>query len=381
MNATAQETGTLAKIKQTGVMTLGAREASIPFNYLDDHQRQAGYAWELSTRIADAVKRQLKLPKLEIKEINLTPQTRVALVANQTVDLECSSTTNNLERQKQVAFSNTFFIVGARLLVRKNSGIQHWADLIGKNVVVSAGTTGERLLRKLNVENRWGINIILAKDINENFLTVETGRAVASMQDDIILYSNIARAKDPSMWEVVGMPQQREAYGCMLRKDDPAFKKLVDDTIAAMMKSGEMEALYKRYFQSTIAVKGGFFDQLEQACILNRPGRAGLGQPGVVAAAFDLQDPAHRRDPELVLVRMHEPVPCPYPLAKYAAAFFRMSRSSSTRRSSARSCWFSRCRSASCCVLRACRLTPLRRSHSYRLWLDTPSRCATSATG
>ncbi|MDF6753450.1 transporter substrate-binding domain-containing protein, partial [Escherichia coli] len=140
-----------------------------------------GYAWELSTRIADAVKRQLKLPKLEIKEINLTPQTRVALVANQTVDLECSSTTNNLERQKQVAFSNTFFIVGARLLVRKNSGIQHWADLIGKNVVVSAGTTGERLLRKLNVENRWGINIILAKDINENFLTVETGRAVASM--------------------------------------------------------------------------------------------------------------------------------------------------------------------------------------------------------
>ncbi|MBA4233416.1 transporter substrate-binding domain-containing protein [Ralstonia insidiosa] len=238
-------------------MTLGAREASIPFNYLDDHQRQAGYAWELSTRIADAVKRQLKLPKLEIKEINLTPQTRVALVANQTVDLECSSTTNNLERQKQVAFSNTFFIVGARLLVRKNSGIQHWADLIGKNVVVSAGTTGERLLRKLNVENRWGINIILAKDINENFLTVETGRAVASMQDDIILYSNIARAKDPSMWEVVGMPQQREAYGCMLRKDDPAFKKLVDDTIAAMMKSGEMEALYKRYFQSTIAVKGG----------------------------------------------------------------------------------------------------------------------------
>jgi glutamate/aspartate transport system substrate-binding protein len=253
----AQETGTLAKIKQTGVITVGTRDASIPFNYLDDNNKQAGYGWELSLRIADAAKKQLKLPKLDIKTINLTPQTRVALVANQTVDIECSSTTNNLERQKQVSFSNTFFMVGARLLVRKNAGVKHWADLIGKNVVVSAGTTGERVLRKLNADNNWNINIVLAKDINENFLTVETGRAVASMQDDIILYSNIARSKDPSAWEVVGVPQQREAYGCMLRKADPAFKKLVDDTIATMMKNGEMEKLYKKYFESTIAVKGG----------------------------------------------------------------------------------------------------------------------------
>jgi glutamate/aspartate transport system substrate-binding protein len=253
----AQETGTLAKIKQTGIITVGTRDASIPFNYLDDNNKQAGFGWELSLRFADAAKKQLKLPKLDIKTINLTPQTRVALVANQTVDIECSSTTNNLERQKQVTFSNTFFVVGARLLVRKNSGVKHWADLISKNVVVSAGTTGERVLRKLNAENNWNINIVLAKDINENFLTVETGRAVASMQDDIILYSNIARAKDPSAWEVVGVPQQREAYGCMLRKADPAFKKLVDDTIATMMKNGEMEKLYKRHFESTIAVKGG----------------------------------------------------------------------------------------------------------------------------
>lgn len=253
----AQEAGTLAKIRQTGTITIGTREASIPFNYLDDNNKQAGYGWELSLRIAEAAKKQLKLPKLDVKTINLTPQTRVALVANQTVDIECSSTTNNLERQKQVAFSNTFFVVGARLLVRKNSGIKHWADLIGKNVVVSAGTTGERVLRKLNSENNWNINIILAKDINENFLTVETGRAAASMQDDIILYSNIARAKDPSAWEVTGIPQQREPYGCMIRKADPAFKKLVDDTIVTMMKNGEMEKLYKKYFESSIAVKGG----------------------------------------------------------------------------------------------------------------------------
>jgi glutamate/aspartate transport system substrate-binding protein len=178
-------------------------------------------------------------------------------VANQTVDLECSSTTNNLERQNQVAFSNTFFVVGSRLLVRKNSGIKHWADLIGKNVVVSAGTTSERLLRKLNEEKKWGINIMLAKDINENFLTVETGRAAAAMQDDIILYSNIARARKPADWEVVGIPMQKEAYGCMLRKGDVAFKRLVDDVIAGMMRSGEMTKLYDKYFLKPIAVKGG----------------------------------------------------------------------------------------------------------------------------
>lgn len=257
-SAQAQElTGTLKKIKDTGTITLATRAASIPFNYLDDKNQQAGYAWEIALRVADRVKTELKMDKLEIRRMEVTPQTRIPLVANQTVDLECSSTTNNLERQNQVSFSNSFYVVGARLLVRKNSGIKHWADLIGKNVVVSAGTTSERLLRQLNERNGWGINIVLAKDINENFLTVETGRAVASMQDDVILYSNIARARNPGDWEVVGIPQHREAYGCMLRKGDAAFKKLVDDTIAGMMKSGEMARLHKKYFESTIAVRGG----------------------------------------------------------------------------------------------------------------------------
>lgn len=249
--------GTLKKIKDTGAITIATRTASIPFNYLDDNNQQAGYAWEISQRVVDRVKQQLKMPTLQVKALEVTPQTRIPLVANQTVDLECSSTTNNLERQNQVSFSNTFFIVGSRLLVRKNSGIKHWADLIGKNVVVSAGTTSERLLRKLNEEKKWGINIMLAKDINENFLTVETGRAAAAMQDDIILYSNIARARKPADWEVVGIPQQKEAYGCMLRKGDVAFKKVVDEVIAGMMRSGEMTRLYDKYFLKPIAVKGG----------------------------------------------------------------------------------------------------------------------------
>lgn len=249
--------GTLAKIRDIGIITVGTRTASIPFNYLDDDNNQAGYAWEISQKVVERIKRDLKLPKLQVKTMELTPQTRIPLVANQTIDLECSSTTNNIERQKQVSFSNTFFVVSSRLLVRKESGIKHWADLVGKNMVVSAGTTSERLIRQLNEKNGWGINIILAKDINENFLMLETGRAQAAMQDDVILYSNIARAKEPYKWEVVGIPQAQEAYGCMLRKDDYQFKILVDDVITGMMRSGEMQKLYIKYFLSKIKVKGG----------------------------------------------------------------------------------------------------------------------------
>ena len=253
----ANAQGTLQKIRDTKSITIGTRTASIPFNYLDDDNKQAGFAWEITQRVAEKVKKDLKLAELKINPMEVTPQTRIVLVANQTVDLECSSTTNNLERQKQVNFSNSFFIVGSRLLVKKNSGIKNWADLIGKNVVVSAGTTSERIIRQLNEKRGLGINLILAKDINENFLTLETGRAVASMGDDIILFSNIARSKQPSLWEVVGIPEAREAYGCMLRKDDAQFKVLVDNVIATMMKSGEMNTLYTKYFLSKIAIKGG----------------------------------------------------------------------------------------------------------------------------
>lgn len=248
---------TLDKIRQTGTLTLATREASIPFNYLDDHQQHAGYSWEIANRVAERVKQELDLPELAVETMTVTPQTRIQLVANQTVDLECSSTTHNREREQQVSFSNTFFIVGARMLVRKDSGIRDWPDLSGKRVVVSGGTTGTRLLRKANSANNWDIDILVAKDINENFMMVETGRAVASVQDDVILYSNVARAKDPKAWKVVGAPLQREAYGCMLRKGDQAFKALVDDVIANMMASGEMEQLYRKYFQSPIAVRGG----------------------------------------------------------------------------------------------------------------------------
>ncbi len=253
----AQTTGTLDKIKATGEITLGTREASTPFNFLDDSGNHAGFGWEISQRIAERAKQALGLPALTIKTLNLTPQTRIPLVANETVDLECSSTTNNLQRQQQVAFSNTFFVVGTRLLTRKDSGIHDFADLKGKTVVVEAGTTSERLLRTLNTEKNLGVSILLSKDTISNFTTVETGRAVASMGDDIIFYGNIALAKKPDLWTVVGTPQSLEAYGCMMRKDDPEFKKLADGVIIEMQKSGEMNKLYDKYFNTRINVSGG----------------------------------------------------------------------------------------------------------------------------
>ena len=255
--ANAQANGTLDKIKATGTFTVGTREASVPFSYVDDNGKQQGYAWEIAMRVAEEVRKQLNLPGLKVETMNLTPQTRIPLVANQTVDLECSSTTNNLERQKQVSFSTTYFIVGTRLVTRKDSGVHDFSDLSGKPVVVEAGTTSERLLRKLNAEKNWNINILLSKDTVSNFTMVETGRAVASMGDDVIFYSNIQTARNPALWTVVGTPQSHEAYGCMMRKDDPAFKKLVDGVISRMMASGEMERLYVKYFTQPVNVKGG----------------------------------------------------------------------------------------------------------------------------
>ncbi|WP_212631095.1 transporter substrate-binding domain-containing protein [Pseudomonas sp. KB-10] len=253
----AQSAGTLDKIKATGAVTLGTREASTPFNFVDDSGRQAGLGWEISLRIARRAQKELALAELQINTVGLTPQTRIALVANQTVDIECSSTTNNRERQKQVSFSNTYFVTETRLLTRKDSGVLDFADLKGKTVAVEAGTTSERLLRILNRERDLDISILLTKDTISNFNMVETGRAVASMGDDIIFFGNIAIARTPEQWAVVGTPQSREAYGCMLRKDDPAFKKLADSVISEMQTSGEMLELYNKYFNTRIDVNGG----------------------------------------------------------------------------------------------------------------------------
>jgi glutamate/aspartate transport system substrate-binding protein len=248
--------GTLKKIKDSGVVALGHRESSIPFSYYDDKQQVVGYSQEIALRIVDAVKQELKLPALQVKLVPVTSQNRIPLVQNGTVDIECGSTTNNLERQKQVAFSNTIFIVRTRLLTRKDSGIKDFPDLAGKNAVVTAGTTSERLLRKLNEDKKLGVKITSAKDHGESFLILESGRAAAFMLDDVLLSGEVAKARKPGDWVVTGTPQSREAYGCSMRKDDKPFKTLVDRTIAKLETSGEILPIYEKWFQKPIPPKG-----------------------------------------------------------------------------------------------------------------------------
>ena len=225
--AHAQElTGTLKKIKDTGTITLGVRDSSIPFSYNIGGVRTVGYSYDINQKIVEAVKDQLKLKDLQVKEIPITSQNRITLLQNGTIDIECGSTTNNLERQKQASFTNTIFIIGTRIMVKKDSGVKDWADLKGKNVVTTAGTTSERLLRKMNDDKQLGMNIISTKDHGQSFLTLESGRAVAFMMDDALLYGERAKARNPSDWVVVGKPQSRESYGCMVRKDDAPFKEI-----------------------------------------------------------------------------------------------------------------------------------------------------------
>ena len=254
--ALAQESATLKRIKDSGSITLGHRESSIPFSYYDDQQRVIGYSHEMMLKVVDAVKAELKLARLDTRLMPITSANRITLVQNGTVDIECGSTTNNLERQKQVAFSTTIFVIGTRLMTKKDSGIKDFADLAGKNVVTTAGTTSERLLRKMNEEKQMKMNLISAKDHGESFLTLETGRAVAFMMDDALLYGELAKAKKPGDWIVTGTPQSKEAYGCMIRKDDPGFKKVVDAALTRTLSSGEAEKIYAKWFMNPIPPKG-----------------------------------------------------------------------------------------------------------------------------
>ncbi|MGR2681730.1 MULTISPECIES: glutamate/aspartate ABC transporter substrate-binding protein [Chromobacterium] len=252
----AELTGTLKKIKDSGVIVLGNRDASIPFSYYDNNQKPVGYSVDLANKVVEQVKKELKMPNLQVKYNLVTSQTRIPLVQNGTVDLECGSTTNNVERQKQVAFSVGIFEIGTRLLTAKTSGIKDFPDLKGKNVVTTAGTTSERLIKAMNADKKLGMNIISAKDHGESFLMLESGRAAAFMMDDALLYGEMAKAKNPANWVVTGKAQSYEIYGCMLRKEDPAFKKVVDTALSNTFKSGEVNKIYAKWFTSPVPPKG-----------------------------------------------------------------------------------------------------------------------------
>ncbi|WP_313739900.1 glutamate/aspartate ABC transporter substrate-binding protein [Pseudomonas sp.] len=252
-------TGTLKKIKDSGTITLGHRDSSIPFSYFADAAgKPVGYSHDIQLAVVEALKKQLGTD-INVRYNLVTSQTRIPLVQNGTVDLECGSTTNNVERQQQVGFSVGIFEVGTRLLTKVKDGqpaYKDFADLAGKNVVTTAGTTSERLLKAMNSDKQMKMNVISAKDHGEAFNMLEGGRAVAFMMDDALLAGEMAKAKKPSDWVITGTPQSYEIYGCMVRKDDPAFKKAVDDAIVAYFKSGEVTKSYDKWFQQPIPPKG-----------------------------------------------------------------------------------------------------------------------------
>lgn len=254
--ATASTTDTLKKIADADTIVVGYRESSIPFSYIADQPGQpVGYSHDLEMKIVEAVKTALNKPDLKIRYTSITSQNRIPLTINGTIDFECGSTTNNVERQKQVAFSNSFFEIGTRLLTAADSGIKDFADLKGKTVIASAGTTSERLLKKYNADNNMDMKIIPAKDHGEAFLMLKNGRAQAFMNDDVLLAGERAKAENPSKWAIVGQPMSFERYGCMMRKGDPKFKELVDNTLASTYASGEINTIYKKWFESPIPPK------------------------------------------------------------------------------------------------------------------------------
>jgi len=253
--ALAQE-GTLDKIKKTGTITVGHRDASIPFSYYDDQQRPVGYSVEICMRIVNAVKQELKLGSIQVNYQLVTSANRIPLMANGTIDLECGSTTNNLERQKQVWFTNTHFVTANRWVSKKSAKLKTLNDLKGKTIVSTAGTTNIKQMTELNAAQNLGMNIISANGHPEAFQMVETGRAVAFAMDDILLYSLTAQARSPADYEISAVATSVEPYGIMIRKDDAAFKKVADAATADLYKSGAIKAIYEKWFLKPVPPKG-----------------------------------------------------------------------------------------------------------------------------
>lgn len=254
--AGAQESATLKKIRDSGSITIGHRDASIPFSYYDDKQQPVGYSMDLCARIVEAIRTELKLPKLDVKYQLVTSANRIPLMANGTIDLECGSTTNNVARQKEVSFSITHFLTANRVVSKKTAALKSEGELKGKTMVSTAGTTNIKMLTDLNNEKKMGMNIIPANGHPEAFQMVETGRAVGFAMDDILLYSLVASSRSPSDYVIsdwaLSLP---EPYGIMMRRDDPAFKKIVDSTMTRLYKSGEAAKIYSKWFLSPVPPK------------------------------------------------------------------------------------------------------------------------------
>ena len=254
-SAFAQE-GTLKKIKDSGAITIGHRDASVPFSYYDDKQQPIGYAMDLCLKIVDAVKAELKMPALKVNYQLVTSANRIPLMGNGTIDLECGSTTNNIPRQEQVWFTMTHFVTANRWIAKKSSNIKALADLKGKTIVSTAGTTNIKQITEINAAQNLGMNIISANGHPEAFQMVETGRAVAFVMDDILLASLAASSRSPGDYEISALGLSVEPYGIMVRKDDKAFKAVADKAMTEVYKSGQINAIYDKWFTKPVPPKG-----------------------------------------------------------------------------------------------------------------------------
>ncbi|MEN9481478.1 MAG: hypothetical protein RLZZ298_2873 [Pseudomonadota bacterium] len=247
---------TLEKIASNNQITVSYRESAVPFSYSLSPTRTVGFSVDLTDAIIDDVRAKLKKPNLKVIRIPVTGQNRIPMLVDGTYDLECGSTTNTAARGKDVSFAISHFYTGTRLLAKATANLKEYADLANKTVVAPAGSTNEKVLRKYSTDNNLNIQFVSGKDYGESFKILEEDRASALALDDVLLFGLRANSKDPSSLEVVGDALQIEPYGCMLRKDDPNFKKLVDGTIARLMRSGEFARLYTKWFESPIPPKG-----------------------------------------------------------------------------------------------------------------------------
>lgn len=256
VSLSAVHADTLKKVADSNKITVAYRESSVPFSYLAGSTKAVGFAVDLTDAVVEAVKKKLNKPNLEVGAMAVTSQNRIPLLTNGTIDLECGSTTNNTARGKDVSFAINHFYTGTRLLAKKSSGIKNYADLAGKTVATTTGTTNAQVIRKYNQDNSIGMTVVLGKDHDDSLLLVESDRAVAFAMDDILLFGLRANSKMSEQLEVVGDSLQVEPYACMVRKDDPAFKALVDGVFSDAMKSGEFERLYNKWFMSPIPPRG-----------------------------------------------------------------------------------------------------------------------------
>jgi len=248
--ALAQElTGTLKKIKDGGSVTLGYRESSVPFSYLNAAKRPIGYSIDLCLEIVEEAKDALGIDDLEVKYVPVTAENRIDMVASGKVDLECGSTTNNLERQKRVAFSPVIFVSGTKFMVRRPTKARSYLDLKGKTVAVTAGTTNQAAMKTLSEKQKLGMRFTVAKDHAQAFVLLDKGKVDAYATDDVLLYGLIAKSGRAKEFQVVGDFLSYDPYGIMYRKGDPDFADVVKDAFERLATSRELEQTYNKWFR------------------------------------------------------------------------------------------------------------------------------------